>query len=259
MKEISDWPAGRQIWILYEMRIAMSKVMSDKSVELKFKDKILPIEWHPLSGLSAVGKNSAGEKVIVMTIADVERAYPCTQSGIATAYRYAKASGNEDMIARTSAMFEIETFREDMELEEGDINFAQIGGYHKYVQKMEPKGYESHHIPSQTVQAEKGKMLPALAITKEDHKLTSSYGGKQGKTYHSVFPDNVPEIKYKYSVSQKLEQGGSGYIELVKAELLDLRITTGHRYDGGISAYLDAVIDMLATRGIPKVKKLPGT
>ena len=109
---------------------------------------------------------------------------------------------------------------------------------------------------AQTVQAENGKLLPALAIAKEDHKLTSSYGGKQGKTYHSVFPNFVPETKYKYSVSQKLEQGGSGYIELIKAELLDLRIATGHRYDGGISAYLDAVIDMLATHGIPKVKQL---
>lgn len=234
----------------------MTRINNNKNIELKPKNKSLSIEWCILPGLSAVRRDSEGQKVVVMTIADVERAYPCTQSGMETAYRYAKASGNRDMIARTSAMFEIETFREDMELDGGDTNFAQIGGYHKYVQKWEPKGYESHHIPSQTVQAANGKMLPALAITKEDHKLTSSYGGKQRKTYHSVFPDNVSETKYKDSVSQKLEQGGSGYIELVKAELLDLRITTGHRYDGGISAYLDAVIDMLATRGIPKVKQL---
>lgn len=234
----------------------MTKINNDRSIELKPKCNNLSNEWCILPGLSAVRRDSDGQKIVVMTIADAERAYPCTQFGMEKAYRYAKASNDEDMVARTSAMFEIETLREDMELQNEDIKFAQIGGYHKYVQKLEPQGYESHHIPAQTVQAENGKLLPALAIAKEDHKLTSSYGGKQGKTYHSVFPNFVPETKYKYSVSQKLEQGGSGYIELIKAELLDLRIATGHRYDGGISAYLDAVIDMLATHGIPKVKQL---
>ena len=37
----------------------------------------------------------------------------------------------------------------------------------------------------------------------------------------------------------------------MKSEILDLKATTGSKYDGAISAYLDAVQDMLATRGIP--------
>lgn len=97
----------------------MTRINSNKNIELKPKNKSLSIKWCILPGLSAVRRDSEGQKVVVMTIADVERAFPCTQSGMETAYRHAKASGNRDMIARTSAMFEIETFREDMELDGG--------------------------------------------------------------------------------------------------------------------------------------------
>jgi hypothetical protein len=40
----------------------------------------------------------------------------------------------------------------------------------------------------------------------------------------------------------------------LKNEVYDLKSATGGRYDGGISAFLDAVIDMIATRGIPDAK-----
>jgi hypothetical protein len=85
--------------------------------------------------------------------------------------------------------------------------------------------------------------------------LTSSFAGKQRKTYQPVFPTGIPSTSYKESIIQNLEQGSPGYVDSVKHELLDLRSTTGHRYDGGISAYLDAVIDMLSTRGIPTAKR----
>ena len=48
-----------------------------------------------------------------------------------------------------------------------------------------------------------------------------------------------------------MSEGSSGYVAAVRNELYDLRVSTGHKYDGGISAYLDAVIDMLAGRGLP--------
>ena len=72
---------------------------------------------------------------------------------------------------------------------------------------------------------------------------------------HSAFPTTIPETKYKESVVRSIEKGSSGHIEVIRSELLDLRSTTGHRYDGGVTAYLDAVIDLLATRGIPKAKR----
>ena len=104
----------------------MTKINNDRSIELKPKCNNLSNEWCILPGLSAVRRDSDGQKIVVMTIADAERAYPCTQFGMEKAYRYAKASNDEDMVARTSAMFEIETLREDMELQNEDIKFAQI-------------------------------------------------------------------------------------------------------------------------------------
>ena len=213
-----------------------------------------PVGWCASNSMTAVSVNECGQKTVSMTIGGIERSYPCTMSGMAKAYRHAKASGDQDMIARTSAMFEIETFREDLELSNGESGFAQLGGYHKDVKKQDPVGYESHHIPSQGTQDEDGKMLPTISMTYDDHKLTSSFAGKQRKTYQPAFPTEIRLTSYKESIIQNLEQGSPGYVDSIKHELLDLRSTTGHRYDGGVSAYLDAVIDMLSTRGIPKAK-----
>ena len=142
-----------------------------------------------------------------------------------------------------------------VELEEGDADYPQLGGYHKDVKTQDPVGFESHHIPSRSVQDVNAEWLPAISISDADHKLTSSYAGKQRKVYEPILPSSIPSVSYKESITQNLEKGGSGYIDSVKAELLDLRMTTDHRYDGGVSGYLDAVIDMLATRGIPEAKR----
>ena len=228
---------------------------SDKIADGRVSTSVSPVGWCASNSMTAVRCDEDGKKTVSMTIGGVQRVYPCNKSGMARAYRHAKASGNQDMIARTSAMFEIETLREDLELGAGETGFAQLGGYHKDVKEQDPVGYESHHIPSQGTQAEDGKMLPTISITYDDHKLTSSFAGKQRKTYQPVFPTGIPSTSYKESIIQNLEQGSPGYVDSVKHELLDLRSTTGHRYDGGISAYLDAVIDMLSTRGIPTAKR----
>lgn len=212
------------------------------------------VGWCSSNSMTAVKINESGQKIVSMAIGGVNRNYPCTMSGMETAYLHAKASGDEDLIARTSAMYEIETLRADLELGAGEAGFAQLGGYHKDVKTQDPPGYESHHIPARTTQSENGEMLPTISITHDDHMLTSSYKGKQGKTYKPVFPTGVPLTNYKESIIHNLENGSSGYVDSIKHELLDLRVTTGHRYDGGISAYLDAVIDMLSTRGLPKAK-----
>ena len=214
----------------------------------------IPIGWCASNNISAVSVDENGRKAVSMTIGGIARNYTCSKSGMEEAYRHAKASGDQDLIARTSAMFEIERLREDLELGNGDAAFVQIGGYHKDVVKQEPGGYQSHHIPAKATQNADEGMLPTIAISRDDHKLTSSFAGKQGKKYYSIFPTQIPVKNYKDSIIEKLGQGSSGYIDSVKCELWDLRNTTGHRYDGGISAYLDAIIDMLATRGIPKAK-----
>jgi hypothetical protein len=138
-----------------------------------------PSGWCASNSMEAVKVDGHGNKTVSMNIGGVERTYPCTKAGMEEAYRHAETSGNQDMISRTSAMFEIEVLREDLELGDGDGRFAQIGGYHRDVKRQDPDGYESHHIPSRGAQDENGEMLPTVSITYEDHKLTSSFAGKQ--------------------------------------------------------------------------------
>ena len=203
-------------------------------------------------GYSAVSVGPSGEKQLALSIGGVNRSYPCSADGAAQAYNDAFNSGDQEMIVRTSAIFDIETMRSDLELTAGDPAYAQFGGYHRNVTAEEPTGYESHHIPSRSVQAENADLLPAIAITKEDHQLTSSYSGRQRSRYSSFIPGGDSPLTYKESMEQKLAEGGSGYVQAVRDELYDLRVTTGHRYDGGIAAFLDAVVDMIASRGIPR-------
>lgn len=210
--------------------------------------------WGPKNSKTAVTVDSGGAKNLSLSIGGTTRSFSCDKNGIAEAYRAAVDAGDADMIARTSAMFEIETLRIDLDLQQGDPGFAQLGGYHRDVRQCDPVGYESHHIPARSVQDEKADWLPAISITHEDHKDTSSYTGKQNRVYEPLFPSRTPNLTYRDSISEKIAQGGSGYIEALRNEVWDLRVTTGHRYDDGISGFLDAVIDMLATRGIPGSK-----
>lgn len=189
-----------------------------------------------------------------MNIGGADLQFRCNRSGAAKAYRAAVASGDADLIARTSAIYEVEVLRADLELEAGEAGVPQLGGYHRDVRKQDPKGFESHHIPARSVQDADAEWLPAISISNADHALTSSYRGKQGHVYKPYFPDGVPNGTYKQEISDKIAQGSSGYIEAMRNEIYDLRVTTGHRYDGGISAYLDAVIDMIASQGIPGSK-----
>ena len=68
------------------------------------------------------------------------------------------------------------------------------------------------------------------------------------KSHNNYFCNNISEVEVDrlYCLI---------YPNIRKNEILDLVRDTGHRYDGGISAYFDAVVDMLAGRGIPGEKK----
>ena len=69
--------------------------------------------------------------------------------------------------------------------------------------------------------------------------------------YRPFIPDSCESETYKQEVSSLVGKGSSGYIQAVRSEIFDLRVDTGHKYDGGISGLLDAYIDLFATRGIP--------
>lgn len=206
--------------------------------------------WCARNSMQAVSVGEDGKKSVSMRIGGKDITIPCTKSGMARAYREARRSGDKDLEVRAAAMFEIETLREDLELTAGE-DPVQLGGYHRDVKGQDPAGYESHHIPSRSVQDADADWLPALSISKDDHKETFSYAGKQRRVYRPVLPSNTPKLSYQQEMSQELGKGSSGYVAAVRDELYDLRVSTGHKYDGGISAYLDAVIDMLASRGLP--------
>lgn len=251
---------------IYKENIAQKESSSTVKVSPRSNITVIPVRpiefsqsgavigWCPKSNMRAVSFNSKGQKTVRIPIGEKVTVFNCSLAGIEKAYSSAIESGDADLIRRVSAMYEIESFRNTIDLGRGDPGYAQLGGYHKDVKVQCPKGYESHHIPARSVQAEKADRLPALAITKEDHKLTSSYSGKQRHRFHSVFPDDKSTLTYKEEVSKTIAEGGSGYVRAVINELYDLKNCVGDRYDGAIAAFLDAIIDLLASDGIPEAK-----
>ena len=148
---------------------------------------------------------------------------------------------------------EIDTLRKDLELTAGDASTLQIGGLHKDVTRDADKKaakYESHHIPSQGALSEKAGELPAIALTQADHKLTDSYAGKQGKQYTSFLPDVPKSASYKEEVMDEIDKGG--FMFVVRCEIYNIRDRFGHKYDGAIALYLDALSSYIAQNGVPE-------
>lgn len=111
-------------------------------------------------------------------------------------------------------------------------------------------GFERHHIPSNAVQDSNKSHLPALLISAEDHKLTDSYRGKQQSTHEALLPDTPDFPAYKEVVATEISKGN--YVDIVKAEVYNIIDKCGHRYDGGIKQYLDALSTYIKNNGIPK-------
>lgn len=211
--------------------------------------------WCPRNSMKAVRLEEDGTKTVTLTVGGESRTYSCDRRGIANAYAEASRCRDFEMIPVTSAMFEIEDLRANLELTAGDTDVPQLGGYHRDVKEQDGAGYESHHIPAQSVQSTHANWLPTISITEADHALTPSYRGKSKYAHESFVPKSWEKTTYRQSMSKKISQGSSGYIHAVKCEILELRERFGNKYDGAISAFLDAVLDMLSTRGIPDVRE----
>ena len=152
-------------------------------------------------------------------------------------------------------LHELESFEKTLELTDGTPGVLQLGGYHGEVKKDASKvaeKFESHHIPSQGALADNADNLPTIAISKEDHKLTDSYAGKQRKRYSSIFPDLEPGEAYKAGVIQMIKEGR--FVEIVRDEIYNLIDQFGHKYDGGIKQYLEALRQYIEKHGVPKAK-----
>lgn len=194
-----------------------------------------------------------GKKILSLSIGGSPFETVLSKSGAAAAYRKAVACNDTEMIARCRAIFEVETIRQTLDLQNTPSGVMQLGGYHKEV-KGRP-GYESHHIPQQGAQAVNANYLPTIALLDEDHKLTDSYGGKSSKAYQPLFSSVKENTTYKQRVQSQI--AGDQYMHVVYCELLNLKDQFGDKYNAGISQYLDSLADMLGTRGIPSAKEQP--
>ena len=167
-------------------------------------------------------------------------------------YSEAVANGNQDMADRYRALHDIVSISKDLELTDGDPEITQLGGLHKNV-KGQIDGFESHHIPAQSVQNANPRDLPTIALSQEDHTLTDSYGWKSNHEYEPFLPDGIDEHPtYKQEAEEMIDKGN--YTDLVRDELYNIRDIAGHKYDGAIKQYLNELSNMIAKDGIPNSK-----
>ena len=163
---------------------------------------------------------------------------------------YGQINSNTSSISlEDRALFELEVLRSDLELTNGDPNVPQLGGLYGEIKGVIP-GFEAHHIPSKAIQDVTASELPAIAISASDHALTDSYRGRQRHVLNSQLYSGTEN--YLEATTELIESGD--YMQLVRFELLNIRDSCGHKYDGAISQYLDTLKNFILTNGLPKPK-----
>jgi len=194
-----------------------------------------------------------------------ENRYEGTQRGASSAGTAAAGGITTSAVAGSSAersvsveertLFELDTLERDLGLTDGDSSVIQVGGYDRDVTTMiKGRGYESHHIPPQSVFEDKRGNLPTIALTKEDHEKTSSFRGRMKHRYKPHIPGGAAEFPtHKQSVQENVEQGFLA--EMIRNEIYEIREAFGSKYDGAIRQYLTAVRDYIRKNGVPKVLK----
>lgn len=155
-------------------------------------------------------------------------------------------SNNNGVSVEERALFELEVLRDDLELTDGDPDIPQLGGTYGSIRGVIP-GFEAHHIPAKAIQDAPELGLPAIAISARDHSLTDSYRGKQNHILRSKWYQGTET--YRNEAANMISSGD--YLRLVRYELLNIRDTCGHKYDGAIKQYLDALKEYIETNGIP--------
>lgn len=151
-------------------------------------------------------------------------------------------------------LVDIEGFREGLSLEEGDKDILQEAGAYGDLKKLEDmEGYEHHHMLAQSMVDADPSKLPAISLLAEDHRMTSSYGGRQNSRYtSSIDPCDVSDT-YKNEIMNMIDEGRYG--EAVRDEVLEIRRDFGTKYDGAIDKFLDYYSDYIKENGIPSSKR----
>lgn len=99
----------------------------------------------------------------------------------------------------------------------------QKGGAWKDVHGME--GYEAHHMPADSVSPHSHGSGPTIAMLKEDHKLTASWGrSREANSYRQAQAKLIKEGKF---------------MEAVQMDIIDIRSKFGSKYDPAIKQMLE--------------------
>lgn len=167
-------------------------------------------------------------------------------------YKNADLSIDKTACEKIRFLYELSIFRDMLQLTDGDDSIIQMGGIHKDI-RGKVQGYQSHHIPARSTQAPTANTLPAILLTKEDHRLTDSYAGKSGRKIKSFLPDVKPSNSYKDEVISSIEQ--NDYISVVRAEIFNIKDQFGTKYDGAIKHYIHTLAEYVGKHGIPYAKK----
>lgn len=151
--------------------------------------------------------------------------------------------------------FSIQSIRKSLELTTGDPAVYQSGGYYGRIRQALSSrrilGYEVHHIPSKAVVKKWGSTysLPAIALLKEDHVKTDSFRYKSRIKHASFLPDVTVSSSYIEQAKERIEI--AQLFDLIRIELLNIRDQCGHKYDGAISQYLDALEEYVLKHDYP--------
>ena len=215
----------------------------------------LPLGWISADSMKVLRLDDLKRKVFSITINGKDKTYSCDICGINQAYQDAVASDSRKIEHQLAMIRDLEIFRNGLQppLTSGDVGVAQIGGYYKDVRKQEPAGYEAHHIPAMVIwnKNQNKDYLPAIALLEADHKDTPSFRWKAKLNSHRYYYSSETKSILNYYQDTSLRIKHSGFIVVVKREIMYLRKCTGSRYDGAISAYLDAVIDLILSKKCP--------
>lgn len=162
---------------------------------------------------------------------------------------------SDPALAVQSFLKDLEGFAAGLDLGSGDPEIIQEAGPYK---KIGQKGYERHHIPSQAALKPFGIQTatwPCISLTRADHAETDSFRGKQGKRYVSHFAPGETSDTYKETSIEKIAEAG-GLIQLIEAEILNIRSVCGTKYDGAIAQYIECLQAYVKENGLPTGEKV---
>lgn len=168
---------------------------------------------------------------------------------VAAAYDKALSADDVEACKRLSVIYDLSCFKDELELGDGDAEVPQLAGEYSVIRKIEPEGFEAHHMPAKSAVYDNMNELPAVAMEASDHAQTDSYRGRANHVFKSFIPGLQLSDSYKYETAKEINEGR--YVHVVKCEIYNIKDRCGSKYDGAIGKFLDASMKYVAKNGVP--------